>query len=261
MNRRAFLKSAAAAGASVIGGRYVVVLAKGGHDSSLDLSDSAPNPSALYGMLIDTEKCIGCHSCAIACRNEFGVPPGVWRSWVKVIETKGERTFLPRLCNHCDNPPCVTVCPVKATYRREDGLVLAREDRCIGCKACMIACPYNARFVHPVKSVVDKCTFCVHRIEDGRLPACVEACPTRAMLFGDLNDANSEIAQQLREADGKTLKAHLDTDCRVFYANADESTFGRIEIASQPAQTIRTYGSAMPAEVRAAFKKYRSSIH
>ena len=234
MNRRTFLKSAVTAGASVIGGRYVVALAKGDRDPSLRLTDTAPNPGARYGMLIDTGKCIGCHSCAIACRNELRVPPGVWRSWVKVVEIKGERAFLPRLCNHCDKPPCVPVCPVKATYRREDGLVLVREDRCIGCKACMIACPYDARFIHPVKSVVDKCTFCAHHIEDGRLPACVEACPTRAMVFGDLNGVNSEIAQQLREVNVKTLKADLGTECRVFYANADERTFGRIEIAAQP---------------------------
>ena len=261
MDRRAFLRSAVAAGASVIGGRYVVVLAKGDHDPSLRLRDSAPNPDARYGMLIDAEKCIGCHSCAIACRNEFGVPSGVWRSWVKVIEIKGKRAFLPRLCNHCDNPPCVPVCPVKATYSREDGLVLVREDRCIGCKACMIACPYNARFVHPVTSVVGKCTFCAHRIADGRLPACVEACPTRAMVFGDLNDVNSEIALRLRTAEVKTLKADLGTDCRVFYANADGRSFGRVEIASQPVQTVRNYDSAMPVAVRDAFIRYRSTLH
>ena len=269
MDRRAFLKSTAVAGASVIAGRYVVVLAKSNRDGDrkcvcdppLRFSDCAPSPDAQYGMLIDAEKCIGCHSCAIACRNEFRVPPGVWRSWVKVIEADGQRAFLPRLCNHCDNPPCVPVCPVKATYRREDGLVLVRYDRCIGCKACMIACPYNARFVHPVKSVVDKCTFCAHRIEDDRLPACVEACPTRAILFGDLNDTNSEIARHLREAEVKTLKEHLGTDCRVFYANADERTFGRIEVAPAPVHTVEHYGSAMPAEVLDAFRKCRRTTH
>ena len=223
MDRRAFLRSAVAAGASVIGGRYVVVLAKGDHDPSLRLRDSAPNPDARYGMLIDAEKCIGCHSCAIACRNEFGVPSGVWRSWVKVIEIKGKRAFLPRLCNHCDNPPCVPVCPVKATYRREDGLVLVREDRCIGCKACMIACPYNARFVHPVTSVVGKCTFCVHRLEAGvKVTACQQACPAGAILFGDLSDSSSAIAKALKAAGSKAiqLKSSSGTKPKVYYIGA-----------------------------------------
>jgi len=260
MDRRTFLRSAVAAGAGLIGGRYVVVLAKGDRDPSPELRDAAPNPTARYGMFIDADRCVGCHSCAIACRNEFDVPPGVWRSWVKVIEADGERVFLPRLCNHCDNPPCVPVCPVNATYRREDGLVLVREDRCIGCKACMIACPYDARFVHPVKSVVDKCTFCAHRIDDGRLPVCVEACPTRAMLFGDLNDVSSEIAQQLSTTHVKSIKAHLGTECRVFYANADERAFGRIEFAAHPAQTVRNYESAMPAEARDAFRKCQRTV-
>ena len=216
-------------------------------------------------MVIDLQKCIGCKACTVSCVAENNLPPGVVYRPV-VTEEVGEypnvrRKFLPRPCMHCDNPPCTPVCPVKATYRREDGLVLVRYDRCIGCKACMIACPYNARFVHPVKSVVDKCTFCAHRIEDGRLPACVEACPTRAILFGDLNDTNSEIARHLREAEVKTLKEHLGTDCRVFYANADERTIGRIEMAPAPVHTVEHYESAMPAEVLDAFRKCRRTTH
>lgn len=274
MNRRDFLKAAVAAGASVVAGRYVVVLAQGGSrggsrgyvydhavDPPLRFSDAAPNPGALYGMLIDAEKCIGCHSCALACRYEFNVPPGVWKSWVKVVDKRGSQIFLPRLCNHCEDAPCVAACPVNASYRREDGLVLVRYDRCIGCKACMVACPYDARFVHPTKSVVDKCTFCAHRLEQGREPACVEACPTRARIFGDLNDPKSEIAQLLGRTAVQTLKADLGTKCKARYANADQSTFGRLELSDAPAKAVHDYSKSMPPETVDAFRKYGKNVY
>ncbi len=273
MNRRDFIKNAAAAGALVLGGRYAVVLATScgqdgrgficdrATDPPLKFSDAAPDPTALYGMVIDAEKCIGCHSCAMACRNEFHVPPGVWKSWVKVVQKAGQKLFLPRLCNHCNEAPCVSACPVKASYRREDGLVLVRYDRCIGCKACMVACPYDARFVHPVKHVVDKCTFCAHRLEECRGPACVEVCPTRARIFGNLNDPSSEISRVLAKTPVQTLKAGLGTHCKVFYANADQSTFGRIEVGRTPTETVDRYEESLPADVRDAFRKYEKQVY
>ena len=274
MNRREFLKTAVAAGASVVAGRYAVVLAKAAsragdrgcvYDRAIDpplrFSDAAPNPDALYGMVIDAEKCIGCHSCALACRHEFNVPPGVWKSWVKVVDKRGSQLFLPRLCNHCENAPCVAACPVKASYRREDGLVLVRYDRCIGCKACMVACPYDARFVHPTKSVVDKCTFCAHRLEQGREPACVEVCPTRARVFGDLNDPKSEASQLLGRAAVQTLKPDLGTSSKVYYANADQTTFGRLELSPAAVEAVHGYSKSMPAETMDAFRKYRDTVY
>ena len=122
-----------------------------------------------YGMLIDTRKCIGCHTCSVACKSEYDLPLGVYRSWVEYTE-KGRypdvsRHFLPRLCNHCSNPQCVTVCPTGATYKRpQDGVVVVDSGVCIGCKYCAQACPYDARFLNPVTGFIEKCDFCIHRV-------------------------------------------------------------------------------------------------
>jgi tetrathionate reductase subunit B len=107
---------------------------------------------------------------------------------------------LPRLCNHCDNPPCIPVCPVSATYKREDGIVAVDGDRCVGCAYCVQACPYDARFINHETNKADKCTFCAHRVDAGLLPACVETCVGGARIFGDINDAEGELARRLKEA-------------------------------------------------------------
>lgn len=186
-----------------------------------------------YAMVIDLRKCIGCMSCSIACKAEYGLPLGVWRTWVKVVD-KGsypttKRIFMPRLCNHCDYPVCVRNCPTQATYKHEDGFVLQRYNRCIGCRTCMVACPYNARHLLPEKRtdgnlprmVVDKCTFCIHRVKKGLVPSCVQACVGGARLFGDMNDPQSEVSRLIATETVTVLKPELGTSPTVYYIGAD----------------------------------------
>jgi len=178
-----------------------------------------------YGMVIDLRKCIGCHTCSVACKSENSVPLGVWRSWVKQIE-KGRypnvrKSFLPLLCNNCENPICVTVCPVKASYRREDGIVLVDPHRCIGCRYCMAVCPYDARYVNPLVNIVEKCYWCDHLVDRGLKPACVQACPTQARIFGDINDHNAEIGRLLATSPVQVIKPEMGTNPKVFYIEAD----------------------------------------
>ncbi|HHK42069.1 MAG TPA: 4Fe-4S dicluster domain-containing protein, partial [Planctomycetaceae bacterium] len=141
------------------------------------------------GFLIDNRKCIGCHACTIACKSEHQVPLGVDRTWVKYVE-KGafphsRRLFTVMRCNHCDRAPCVTICPVASLYRRSDGVVDFHPDRCIGCKACLQACPYDALHIHPETHTAAKCNFCTHRLEQGLEPSCVVVCPEQAIVCGD----------------------------------------------------------------------------
>lgn len=188
-------------------------------------------------MVIDLRKCIGCHACSVACKAEFTVPLGVWRSWVKQADA-GEypnvkRYFLPRLCNHCCEPPCVKVCPTKASHiRLEDSTVQIKADKCIGCKLCISGCPYNARFLHPDKKIVQKCTFCIHRVDQGVVPACVNTCQANARIFGDLNDHDSEVSKLVATQPTMTLKPELGTKPRVFYITPDKEIMGRIKEVS-----------------------------
>jgi len=129
--------------------------------------------------------------------------------------------FVPKLCNHCSNPPCVQVCPVEATFSTEDGVVLVDTERCMGCGYCIQACPYGARYLHPVTRTADKCTFCYHRIQRGLLPACVEVCPTQARVFGDLDSAASPLSRLRRMKKIHVLKPYLNTEPKVLYADLD----------------------------------------
>lgn len=178
-----------------------------------------------WGMVIDLRKCIGCHACSVACKSENAVPLGVWRQWVKVVEKgvfpKVSRSFLPWLCNNCGNPICVRNCPVQATYQREDGIVMVDPHRCIGCKYCVASCPYEARFLNPLKGIVQKCQWCHHRLDAGLEPACVNTCPTEAIVFGDINDPKSRVSQIVATSPIQTLKPEKDTDPKVFYIAAD----------------------------------------
>ena len=178
-----------------------------------------------WGFLIDLRRCIGCHSCTVACKAENGVPLGVFRCWVKEVEVgrypRVRRTFLPQLCNNCEQPPCVDVCPVGATWKRPDGIVVVNPHTCIACRCCIGACPYGVRYLHPHKEIVEKCNWCVQRIERDLRPACVEACPAGARIFGDLNDPDSEISRLLSLNPIQGLKAGLGTRPRTYYIGLD----------------------------------------
>lgn len=176
-------------------------------------------------MAIDLGKCNGCHACAVACKSEYAVPLGVWRSWVGA-EDRGsypnaKRVFLPRLCNQCDDPPCVEVCPVDATTAREDGIVVVDENVCIGCGRCVAACPYDARYLHPEAEKAQKCDFCLHRVDQGVVPSCVNTCPANARIFGDLNDPDADVSKIVGRETPEVLSPELGTDPQVFYVGAD----------------------------------------
>lgn len=191
-----------------------------------------------WAMLVDARKCIGCQACTVSCIQENAVPEGSFRTIVSTYSVKltdadqPAGTYqLPRLCNHCDRPPCIPVCPVGATFKREDGIVVVDGDRCVGCAYCVQACPYDARFINHATNKADKCTFCAHRVDAGLLPACVETCVGGARIFGDLNDPDGELRRQLDAAKDelKVLKPELGTEPRVFYVGLDPRFQGKVE--------------------------------
>lgn len=154
-----------------------------------------------YGMVHDSNLCIGCQACSTACRSENNVPDGVYRLQVRINGPFGVAPHLNFIyhrqsCVMCENTPCVSVCPTKASHVDENGIVLVDNDKCIGCLYCVAACPYQARFVNPITKSPDKCTFCKDtRLSKGEEPACVTICPTNALAFGDLNDPRSKISK------------------------------------------------------------------
>ena len=181
-----------------------------------------------FGFVIDNRKCIGCHACTVACKSEHDVPIGVNRTWVKQTE-KGtfpntRRTFSVNRCNHCTEAPCVTICPTEALFSREDGIVDFNNDRCIGCKSCMQACPYDALYIDPETKTAAKCNYCVHRTDIGLEPACVNICPEQAIISGDMENPDTEIAQLIATQQVQTRKPEKGTKPNVFYINGDESS-------------------------------------
>lgn len=198
-----------------------------------------------YGVGIDIEKCIGCGNCVKACKIENDVPsePFFFRTWVEHYTVKNDGTvvvqspngghdgftqtvpdeeifksfFVPKMCNHCYQSPCVKVCPVGATFDSPEGVVLVDPNYCIGCRYCVQACPYGCRYIHPETGVVDKCDLCYHRITQGLKPACVENCPTGARIFGDLRDEEGELVQFIKEHATNVLKPHLNTGAKLYY--------------------------------------------
>ncbi len=190
-----------------------------------------------YGFVIDQRKCIGCHACTLACKSENQVPVGSFRTWVKYIE-KGEfpntrRYFTVERCQHCEDAPCVEICPTKALYKRHDGIVDFDSQRCIGCKSCMQACPYDALYIDPNSHTAAKCNYCAHRTDRGLLPSCAVVCPVNAIIAGDLEDSSSQIAQTLAREQVQVRRPDQGTRPQVFYVGADETAITP-GLAAQP---------------------------
>jgi Fe-S-cluster-containing dehydrogenase component/formate-dependent nitrite reductase membrane component NrfD len=180
-----------------------------------------------YGFVIDHRKCIGCHACTVACKEENQVPLGAFRTWVKYVE-KGtfphtRRYFSVLRCNHCDDAPCVTICPTVALYRRPDGVVDFDGARCIGCKSCMQACPYDALYIDPTTNTAAKCNYCAHRLEVGLEPACVIVCPEQAIIAGDLDSPSTPIARLVAREQVEVRKPEQGTRPKVYYIGAESS--------------------------------------
>jgi tetrathionate reductase subunit B len=174
------------------------------------------------GFVIITSRCIDCDACMVACRAENDVPIGKTRNWVKSSGVQGKfpnvkEMFQPGNCMHCDNPPCVSVCPTGASYKRPDGIVLVDNTKCIGCKYCITACPYDARFANPVTGKADKCTFCLQRLEQGLKPACVQTCLGKARHAGDLNDQESVVSKLIAKYPTRQLLTQLGTGPNIYY--------------------------------------------
>ncbi|MEC7584795.1 MAG: 4Fe-4S dicluster domain-containing protein [Planctomycetota bacterium] len=182
-----------------------------------------------YGFVIDQRRCIGCHACTVACKSENDVPVGDFRTWVKYSEVGNfpqvKRHFAVLRCNQCSNAPCVTICPVTALHKRDDGIVDLDRDVCIGCKACMQACPYDALYLNEDSGSAEKCHFCAHRTEQGLAPACAVVCPEEAIIPGDFHDPNSKVSQLIREVDGAQVRRpEQGTRPNVWYLGAHSAT-------------------------------------
>jgi len=181
-----------------------------------------------YAFLIDNRRCIGCHACSVACKAEHEVPLGVARTWVKYVE-KGvfpetRRTFQVTRCNHCQDAPCIEICPTTSLFRRHDGIVDFDGRRCIGCKACLQGCPYDALYIDPATETAAKCNFCAHKVEVGLEPPCVTVCPTQAIVAGDLDDPSSRIVHLTGRLPLQVRKPEKGTRPKVFYVDGDAAS-------------------------------------
>jgi molybdopterin-containing oxidoreductase family iron-sulfur binding subunit len=236
-SRRDFIKSATAlASVTVVApGLFLHQIAEA------KVADKAVTSVVRWGLLIDTTQCkADCQDCVTACNSEHGLTgfnrPESDAQWIRKVSLRDKQTgkehHLPMMCQHCEYPPCADVCPTGASFKRADGIVLVDKHICIGCRYCMMACPYKARsFIHETlenqkshsprgKGTVEACTLCTHRVDRGQLPACVEACQKaghHAMLFGDLKDANSDISKKLAQVTSTAIRADLRLNPGVRY--------------------------------------------
>lgn len=180
------------------------------------------------GFVLDSDNCIGCHACTVACKSEHDVPLGVNRTWVKYIETGTfpdvARKFSVMRCNQCDDAPCMTICPTNALFRADNGVVDFQDDNCIGCKSCMNACPYDALYINPETNTAHKCNMCNHRLEVGLEPSCQVVCPTEAIIIGDLDDPASKINQIIARNETSVRAPEQNTKPKVFYKGADQAS-------------------------------------
>ncbi len=251
-SRRKFLKTVCAGAASLIAAPVILKFLEPGE------ALAAMEKSKLrWAFLVDTHKCIGCGFCVKACKNENEIPydASVSRTWVERYVVKKDGTvlidspkagrdgftspevegqtpeaqdiakafFVPKLCNQCENPPCVQVCPVGATYQLKEGVVLVDRKWCIGCGYCIASCPYGARFFNPQLKVAEKCTFCYHRIKKGMKPACVGACPVGARQIGNIKDPEDPVAKVITTSRVAVLKDEYGTDPQVYYLGLDRA--------------------------------------
>jgi len=180
------------------------------------------------GFLLDSDSCIGCHACTIACKSEHDVPLGVNRTWVKYIETgkfpDASRHFSVMRCNQCEDAPCMTICPTNALFRADNGVVDFQDDNCIGCKSCMNACPYDALFINPETNTAQKCNFCNHRIEMDLEPSCVVVCPTEAIKVVDFDDPHNANTKLIGRLDVAVRSPEQNTKPKVYYKGADQAS-------------------------------------
>lgn len=202
-----------------------------------------------YGFAIDQRTCIGCHACTVACKTEHDVPVGKFRTWVKYVE-KGQFPTTTRemgvmRCNHCTNAPCVKGCPTQALFIRPDGIVDFDNERCIGCKMCMQACPYDAIYIDDNTHTAAKCNFCAHRIDQGLEPACVQVCPTESIWMGDIDDPSSGISKFLSLEPINVRTPEQGTRPNVYYVGADQSVLDPLA-----APVAGTYIWAQPDPLR-----------
>ncbi|MGH7466587.1 MAG: 4Fe-4S dicluster domain-containing protein [Longimicrobiales bacterium] len=193
---------------------------------------TAERTVAHWAKVIDQTRCIGCHACTTACKSENLVPLSVTRTYVKYVDIgefpQARRAFQVTRCNQCDDAPCTHACPTGAMFRRPDGIVDFDKSICIGCKACIAACPYDAIFINPDDHSAEKCNFCAHRVDSGLEPACVVVCPTEAILIGDLNDPDSKVAQIVNRDVVNVRRPEKETRPKLFYKGAHQATLDPI---------------------------------
>ncbi len=243
LDRREFLGQALL----LTGGAVAFLLPHGAEAAELDVEKEGYDWSAhRYAYLIDPSLCIGCGSCVRACKRENNVPDGFFRTWVERYVVGGESShvdspnggldgfpplsvgfnatksfFVPKMCNHCASSPCMQVCPVGASFRTKEGMVLVDEKRCIGCGYCVQACPYGSRFLNEETKCADKCTWCYHRVTKGMKPACVEVCPRGVRQFGDLKREDDPVRKAIETRFVSVLQPHLLTEPQCYYLNLD----------------------------------------